>query len=214
MRTIVGIPFFLNMMSSDSAFDASQHLTKLGSKKLSQFIEKTGPIDIPRRYGDDLLLGLARIIVGQQLSNQAAASIWRRLETAYPQRSRLLVALADVTTPDTGLSASKQRTLGQIMELGDGWILRIAKLDAKQRSQMLLKVWGIGPWSVAMWELFVLGHQDQWSDNDLILRRVSEELAADAGFDRITLVEAAAPFRSYLALYAWRFNDFLKANRE
>ena len=202
------------MMSSDSAFDASQHLTKLGSKKLSQFIEKTGPIDIPRRYGDDLLLGLARIIVGQQLSNQAAASIWRRLETAYPQRSRLLVALADVTTPDTGLSASKQRTLGQIMELGDGWILRIAKLDAEQRSQMLLKVWGIGPWSVAMWELFVLGHPDQWSDNDLILRRVSEELAADAGSDRIMLIAAASPFRSYLALYAWRFNDFLKASRE
>jgi 3-methyladenine DNA glycosylase/8-oxoguanine DNA glycosylase len=65
-----------------------------------------------------------------------------------------------------------------------------------------------------MWELFVLGHQDQWSDNDLILRRVSEELAADAGFDRITLIEAAAPFRSYLALYAWRLNDFLKANHE
>ncbi|MDG1156018.1 MAG: hypothetical protein P8M81_00395 [Litorivicinaceae bacterium] len=214
MRTIVGIPFFLNMMSSDSAIDASQHLTKLGSKKLSQFIEKTGPIDIPRRYGDDLLLGLARIIVGQQLSNQAAASIWRRLETAYPQRSRLLVALADVATPNTGLSASKQRTLGQIMGLGDEWILRISKLDAEQRSQMLLNVWGIGPWSVAMWELFVLGHQDQWSDNDLILRRVSEELAADAGSDRIMLIAAASPFRSYLALYAWRLNDSLKASRE
>jgi DNA-3-methyladenine glycosylase II len=214
MRTIVGIPFFLNMMSSDSAFDASQHLTKLGSKKLSQFIEKIGPIDIPQRYGDDLLLGLARIIVGQQLSNQAAASIWRRLETAYPQRSRLLVALADVATPNTGLSASKQRTLGQIMGLGDEWILRISKLDAEQRSQMLLNVWGIGPWSVAMWELFVLGHQDQWSDNDLILRRVSEELAADAGSDRIMLIAAASPFRSYLALYAWRLNDSLKASRE
>jgi DNA-3-methyladenine glycosylase II len=100
------------------------------------------------------------------------------------------------------------------MGLGDEWILRISKLDAEQRSQMLLNVWGIGPWSVAMWELFVLGHQDQWSDNDIILRRVSEELAADAGSDRIMLIAAASPFRSYLALYAWRLNDSLKASRE
>jgi DNA-3-methyladenine glycosylase II len=201
------------MTSSDSAIDAYQHLTKLGSKKLSHFIEKTGPIEIPRRYGEDLLLSLARIIVSQQLSNQAAISIWRRLAVAYPNRVALLAALGNVTTPHTGLSASKKRTLGKLVALGDSWIMMISQLEEAKRAQMLLSIWGIGPWTVTMWELFVLGNPDQWSDNDLILRRVSEELAADADSDRTAFINAASPFRSYLGLYAWRLNDSNKANR-
>ena len=77
------------MAYSELAKNAYHHLTKLGPKKLSEFIESVGPIDIPVQYGDDLLLGLSRIVVGQQLSNQAARSIWDRLVTQYPQRSKI-----------------------------------------------------------------------------------------------------------------------------
>ena len=67
------------MVFSETAQDAYDHIIKLGSKKLSEFVEWTGPIEIPVRYGEDQLLGLARIVVGQQLSNQAASSIWARI---------------------------------------------------------------------------------------------------------------------------------------
>ena len=98
------------MIRAETALAAKDHLIKMGSKKLSEFIESIGPIDIPVRYGDDLLLGLSRIVVGQQLSNQAARSIWERLVTQYPQRSKLIDALKNSETPNTGLSASKKAT--------------------------------------------------------------------------------------------------------
>jgi len=199
------------MVFSESAQNAYHHITKLGSKKLSEFVEFTGPIEIPTRYGDDYLLGLARIVVGQQLSNQAARSIWERLSSRYPGRSALLDALRSLETLDTGLSASKRRTLSEIMHLGDAWILDVSNQHESQRQQALLAIWGLGPWSVAMWELFVLQSTDQWSDKDLILNRVSEIFSQDARIDRRDFIRNGAPFRSYLALYCWRFNDAQRA---
>ena len=101
------------MVFSETAQDAYHHIIKLGSKKLSEFVEWTGPIEIPVRYGEDQLLGLARIVVGQQLSNQAASSIWARICKRYPKRSDLLQILRDPETENTGLSASKKRTLSE-----------------------------------------------------------------------------------------------------
>lgn len=194
------------MAYSESAQNAYHHLTKLGPKKLSEFIESLGPIDIPVRYGDDLLLGLSRIVVGQQLSNEAARSIWDRLVTQYPQRSNLIDALKNPETPNTGLSASKKRTLSELIHRGDHWIQEITIKSEDERREVLLDIWGLGPWSVAMWELFVLRNPNQWSDRDLILRRLSIDFAKDLGKDTVEFVERASPFRSYLALYCWRFN--------
>ena len=195
------------MAYSESAQNAYHHLTKLGPKKLSEFIRSIGPIDIPVRYGDDLLLGLCRIVVGQQLSNQAARSIWNRLVTQFPQRSNLIDALKNPETPNTGLSASKKRTLSELIHRGDHWIQEITIQSEAERREVLLDIWGLGPWSVAMWELFVLRNPNQWSDKDLILRRLSIDFATDLGKDAAEFVERASPFRSYLALYCWRFND-------
>ena len=103
------------MVFSELAQNACHHITKLGSKKLSEFVELTGPIEIPTRYGDDYLLGLAQIVVGQQLSNQAARSIWKRLSSRYQDRLTLIDALRSPETADTGLSASKRRTLSELM---------------------------------------------------------------------------------------------------
>ncbi|NCW08575.1 MAG: hypothetical protein EBW40_02355 [Gammaproteobacteria bacterium] len=199
------------MVFSESAQNAYRHITKLGSKKLSEFVELTGPIEIPTRYGDDYLLGLAQIVVGQQLSNQAARSIWKRLSSRYQDRLTLIDALRSAETADTGLSASKRRTLSELMHLGDEWIRDVSNQNESQREKSLLTIWGLGPWSVAMWELFVLQSTDQWSNKDLILNRVSEIFSQDARVERSEFIRKGSPFRSYLALYCWRFNDAQRA---
>ena len=198
------------MIQAETAITAKYHLVKMGSKKLSEFVHETGTVEIPERYGDDKLLGLARIVIGQQLSNQAARSIWDRLQIRFADRSKLIEALSDIQTQDTGLSASKKRTLATVFNLGERWIDNLQKAPEKERKEAMLAVTGLGPWTVSMWELFVLKSPDQWADNDLILNRISTELAADAQLERHKLIEKAAPFRSYFALYCWRFNDLQK----
>ena len=195
------------MMSSDSAFDASQHLTKLGSKKLSDFIGNIGPIVIPQRYGDDPLMGLCQIIVSQQLSNQAARSIWSRLCEQLPDRSDRLHALAQDESENLGLSRAKRRTLSSLLKQDESWFETQIQATPENRFQALTDLWGIGAWSVAMFELFVLKNPDVWSDGDLILRRISELLASEADTDRAEWISSAAPFRSFLALYCWKLND-------
>ena len=194
-------------MSSDSAFDASQHLTKLGSKKLSDFIGNIGPIVIPQRYGDDPLMGLCQIIVSQQLSNQAARSIWSRLCEQLPDRSDRLHALAQDESENLGLSRAKRRTLSSLLKQDESWFETQIQATPENRFQALTDLWGIGPWSVTMLELFVLKNPDVWSDGDLILRRISELLAGEADTDRAEWISSAAPFRSFLALYCWKLND-------
>lgn len=195
------------MTQGETALLAQRHLTKMGSKKLSEFVEETGVVEIPKRYGDDQLLGLARIVIGQQLSNQAARSIWDRLQVRFAERSELMKALSDSETPNTGLSASKKRTLATVLNLGEPWIDHLSQIPENARKEAMLAITGLGPWTVSMWELFVLRSSDQWADNDLILNRISTEFAADARLDRYELIDNAAPFRSYFALYCWRFND-------
>ncbi len=195
------------MALCETALIAQRHITKIGSKKLSEFVEETGIVEIPNRYGGDQLLGLARIVISQQLSNQAARSIWDRLQMRFAERSELIKALSDIETPDTGLSASKKRTLATVLNLGESWIYHLSQIPENERKEAMLAVNGLGPWTVSMWELFVLRSSNQWADNDLILNRISTEFATDAQLDRYKLIENAAPFRSYFALYCWRFND-------
>ena len=195
------------MMSSDSAFAASQHLTKLGSKKLSQFIEKVGPIDIPQRYGEDPLMGLCQIIVSQQLSNQAARSIWTDICHTLPDRSDRLRSLAQDESKHLGLSRAKRRTLNTLLKHEESWFKTLIQSTPEERFQALTNLWGIGPWSVAMLELFVLKNPDVWSDGDLILKRISESLADETNMGRAEWIGSAAPYRSFLALYCWKLKD-------
>ena len=195
------------MINSHIALGAYKHLAKLSSKKLSKFVEVIGPIEIPNRYGDDALLGLLRIIVGQQISGNAARSIWNRLTDQHPDRVNLLIALRNLDSSITGLSEKKKRTLKEIATRGDTWLNEIEKEAEDIRGAKLLEIWGLGSWSLAMWELFVRRDSDIWSDQDLILRRISQRFALEDNINRYELIRSASPFRSFLSLYCWRFND-------
>jgi DNA-3-methyladenine glycosylase II len=186
---------------------ATQHLTKLGSKKLSALIVHAGPIQIPDRYSLDPVMGLCQIIVAQQVSNQAARAMWERVCATFPDRDTRIKALADGQTSGLGLSRAKQRTLTHLLSHGESWLLDVIDQTEQDRFTQLTSLWGIGPWSVAMWELFVLKNPDIWSDGDLILKRVSEMLALEAGQPRSVWIDQARPYRSFLALYCWKLKD-------
>jgi len=152
-------------------------------------------------------MGLCRIVVGQQLSGHAAQAIWSGITAAFPDRNTRLVAFQNQNSDLTGLSNAKRNTLQVIALHGDSWIDQTLNLDANARRAALIAVKGIGPWTIAMWELFVLAEPDCWSDGDLILKRISARLAEEQAIDRRDWVALASPFRSYLALFCWAIHD-------
>lgn len=118
--------------------------------------------------------GLARIVVGQQLSIASAGAIWSRLEARIrPMQPHRFLAAEDEALRAAGLSAGKIRTLralaGAVME--DGLDLTgLSGADEEDVRARLTTVSGIGPWTADIYMLFCLGRADAWASGDLALQ--------------------------------------------
>lgn len=176
-------------------------------KKLSLMIARLGPLDIPLRYGGDPRDGLLGVVIGQQVSSRAAAAIRARVFSAFPDRAALYRAARAGELTDLGLSQSKQKTIQFISLIADSEIDRWRFLPYAQRLETMTKVTGIGPWTVAMWSMFVCRDPDCWSQGDLILRTRLAALSDDTGLSSAELLTMARPFRTYLALALWALKD-------
>ena len=117
--------------------------------------------------------GLLQAIVGQQISNQAAAAIWRRLH-AVPGAldPEGLLALSDEVLRAAGLSRPKvlhARTLAAAFAEGRLSAEGIAALDDEAAVAAIAEVRGMGRWSAEIYLLFALEREDVFPAGDLAL---------------------------------------------
>jgi DNA-3-methyladenine glycosylase II len=158
---------------------------------------------------------LCRTVAGQQLSVKAAQSIWSRVLASAPQDANpsALMAYFATASPERlracGLSGAKARTLAEIGQADLAGQLnsdRLRLLNVTARSQQLCTLWGVGQWTADMMNIFYFGEPDIWPDGDVAARKTLARLTSDR---RKTTLTAArfAPYRSYLALYLWRYLD-------
>src|SRR6185503_17112947 len=101
--------------------------------------------------------GLARIIVGQQVSVASATAIWTRTaEVCRPFEPGVVLALTDPQLAAAGLSRPKIRTLRAIADACCNG-LDLAGLDGASEEQVhdaLTEVVGIGPWTADVYIMF------------------------------------------------------------
>jgi DNA-3-methyladenine glycosylase II len=156
--------------------------------------------------------GLARIIVGQQLSVASANAIWNRTVAAVrPLEPRRVLALTDAELAAAGLSRPKIRTLRAIAEAcRDG--LDLAALERANDEEVhaaLTQVVGIGPWTADVYIMFCLGRADAWAPGDLALQ-IAAQRAMDLA-ERPTAEELRAigerwrPWRGVAARLLWAY---------
>jgi DNA-3-methyladenine glycosylase II len=173
----------------------------------------------PRRVAvpADAYGALLRSIVGQQLSTRAAVAIYGRLAALYGDRTPTPRELLE-TDPEelrgVGLSRAKVRYLRDLAERVEAGELDLEALpdlpDDEVRGQ-LLRVKGLGPWSVDMFLMFHLGRPDVLPVGDLGIRKAVQaayeldELPNAATINR--LGEAWRPWRTLASLYLWRSLD-------
>lgn len=128
------------------------------------------PAPRARRPGYATLL---RVIVGQQLSTKAAASIWQRLEdagvTGDPAR---FLAQPDDRLRGFGLSRQKigyGRGLAEAVHSGVLDLDGMRRLSDDEAIDALVALKGIGRWSAEVYLLFALGRTDIMPADDLAL---------------------------------------------
>ena len=155
--------------------------------------------------------GLARIVVGQQLSTASAAAIWERTARAVdPFDADTLLALDDARLRAAGLSQGKMRTLrAAASALQSGALVLDADVPDTDLFNALVGVSGIGPWTADIYLLFCLGRTDGFASGDLAL-----QIAAQRAFELETrpsalqlseLAERWRPWRGVAAHLLWAF---------
>ncbi|MGD9668802.1 MAG: DNA-3-methyladenine glycosylase [Hyphomicrobiaceae bacterium] len=174
-----------------------------------------------RRYQADFA-GLARIIVGQQLSIASASAIWARLERSLSTVSAERIARARPTAlAAAGLSAAKIRTLKALADATRGVnpALRIDRLGGASDEDVrraLTAVHGVGPWTADIFVMFCLGRADAWAAGDLALQvgvarafALGERVSAD---ETLRIAERWRPWRGVAARLVWA--DYANLRRQ
>ena len=194
-------------MEHIKAFEALQKKSKkLGFQVLAEHIKNVGPLKI-KTSKMDFVAHLVKIIVGQQLSVQSAAAIWKRTElilkkNKYKNANKNL----DKKFKGAGLSRQKIEYINGIifnknlMELSKK---SLKKLSSEEYYELLISIKGIGPWSIEMSRIFYIGDPDIFSILDLGLKNAHLRLFDLKTYNE-SFYENFSPFRSYMCLFLWR----------
>ncbi len=162
----------------------------------------------------DLFYALVQSIVSQQLAVKAADAIFRRVEQLLGEISpeRLLAAEYE-SLRSCGLSGRKVEYLRGIAEAQLSGAVDFSALARKTDPEVigeLVKLKGVGVWTVEMLLIFALGRPDVLSFNDLGIRRGIMMLEGldhldEAGFEAFR--RRCSPYGTLASLYLWRIKD-------
>jgi DNA-3-methyladenine glycosylase II len=209
------------MRTIETTDDIAAGLAHLAAadKRLAPVIAAAGAL-APRRRAAGFA-GLARVIVGQQVSVASADAIWERCVAAFPEMTPQAIGRArEPRFRKAGLSAPKIRTLRAVAAAcRDGLDLDgLIALPAEQAHAKLTAVKGIGPWTADIYLLFCLGHPDVFPAGDLALRMaVADAFGLDPPVPVADLAALAAgwsPWRSIAATLFWGYYSARKKQKK
>ena len=162
----------------------------------------------------DLFATLIKSIVGQQISVIAASAVWSRLfDLVGEVNPESILAKTHEELRQVGLS---NRKVEYIVGIAEAWTEGLGEIDWEQMSdeevvQELVKLRGVGRWTVQMLLIFALLRQDVFPIDDIGLIRGMEKLY-NSGKPLETselneISEKWIPYRTMGVWYIWRSID-------
>jgi DNA-3-methyladenine glycosylase II len=159
-------------MATRSHRSAVAHLRRV-DPVLGEIIAKVRKAPPPPRRAGTHYDALVRAIIYQQLSGKAAGTIHRRFCELYPNkrpRAHLVLATSDEALRGAGLSRQKiayLRDLSARVVDGSLPLAHLGRLPDDAIIDHLIRVKGIGRWTVQMFLMFRLGRPDVLPELDL-----------------------------------------------
>ena len=155
---------------------------------------------------------LMRIIIGQQISRKAAESIYKNLKEKKITSYKNFLNTDDKYLKNLGLSFKK---IIYIKDLAKNIYEKKIKLNEFKKSSSevvynsLIKIKGIGKWTINNYQLFVLEDCDAWPGGDLAVQEAIKSLKnLDVRPDENesnNIAEKWRPFRGSAALLLWHY---------
>ena len=162
--------------------------------------------------------GLARIVVGQQVSVASANAIWGRVFAGVqPFTPEVMAGSSEAELRAFGLSRPKIVTLTKLAQFLVDETQFLTSLDAHHDDavrEKLVALPGIGPWTADIYLMFCLGRADSFAPGDLALQIAAQGLMAlDERPDPKVLADIAErwrPWRGVAARMLWAYYAAVK----
>ncbi|MCH7805526.1 MAG: DNA-3-methyladenine glycosylase 2 family protein [Proteobacteria bacterium] len=165
-----------------------------------------------RRSGAPSFEHLLRIIVGQQLSVKAAATIYGRVEAAMGEIiPENFLDKSDQELRGFGLSRQKiEYGRGLSKAVLDGFRLKdLIKKSDQEVLEAITALKGFGRWSAEMFLMFSLGRPDIWPAGDLAVQEAVKKLKGlkeRPGQKEMDIIAKPwRPHRASVAVFLWHF---------
>jgi DNA-3-methyladenine glycosylase II len=192
---------------------ARRHLMKC-DPTLRDVIKRVGPCGLHAAAPRDPFETLCVSIASQQLSTQAAATIFGRFADLFPNRKptpERVMTLSDAQIRATGFSRAKVLFIKDLAaHVLDGRLdlKRLKKHSDEEVMQQLVAVKGIGRWTAEIFLMFRLGRPDVLPADDLGLMNAvhrAYRLRKRPDAKKLRQIgEVWRPYRSVAAWYLWQ----------
>ena len=195
-------------------FSKEEEYLRQKDKKLKKIIDTNGHIVFkPNKKNQfDTLVG---IVISQFISTKAANSIFKNIRENFNSEylnERHFRNKSINEIKKLGLSTNKAKTIKEISNLYlNKNIEDLSKLSNKELHQTLLSVFGIGPWSVNMFEIFSIGKLDVFSSKDAGLRLAMNSTSMvkpESDWKKYDeYAEKWSPYKTIASLHLWKTVD-------
>ena len=186
--------------------------------RLVPVVETAGPVGI--RYRPPGFEGIARIVMGQQLSVASADAIWGRFEGLLGEATaENYLRQSEEALRAAGLSGGKIKTLNALAEAAAGGLdlEGLAAEPAEIATEKLTAIHGIGRWTAEIFLLFCARHADVLPAGDLALQVAAAEALALEGRpsekELRAISELWSPWRGVAAKLLWAYYKTMRQGR-
>ena len=177
-------------------------------KKLGAAIERIGRVE--RQVIPDLFTALVHSIVGQQISKQAAATVWNRVQEYFGEITPARVAVASSEEiQQLGMSLRKATYIKGVAEAALEGSLDLDRLNSLPDGEIIKRLsslHGVGVWTAEMMLIFSLQRPDVVSWGDHAIRKGMMNLyglteLTRGQFDKHR--KRYSPYGTVASLYLW-----------
>ena len=195
-------------------FSKKEEYLRQKDRKLKKIIDENGHI-VFKPVKENQFDTLVGIVISQFISTKAADSIFKKIRQDFSTNYLNEKHFQQLSVNDIkklGLSFNKAKTIKQLSNLyANKTIGDLTELDTKKLNDKLLSVFGIGPWSVNMFEIFCIGKLDIFSSKDAGLRLAMnnhEMVSKNSNYlDYDIYANKWSPFRTIACLHLWKTVD-------
>ena len=195
-------------------FSKKEEYLRQKDRKLKKIIDANGHIPFKPEKKNQFD-SLVWIVTSQFISTKAADSIFKNIRQHFNLDyldEKYFSNLNIDEIKKLGLSTNKAKT---IKELSDFFLSKSFKdltiLNDDDLRGTLLNIFGIGPWSINMFEIFCLGKLDIFTSKDAGLRLAMNRtgiIDLESNWEVYDdYAEKWSPFRTIASIHLWKFVD-------